>query len=86
MGYKRYNKIYIEPNYTRNLSDQKYPQEHKYKYKYSAFNPVQDDLFWAVHGWGAGVKRCPLSKICGTYPALMKLGGYTLPKEDPENT
>ena len=29
-------------------------------------------LFGAAHGWG--VKRLPLSKICHTYPKIMKLG------------
>ena len=27
----------------------------------------------------------PLPKICRTYPTMMKLGSYTLPKEDPKN-
>ena len=26
-----------------------------------------------------------LPKICHTYPTMMKLGSYTLPKEDPKN-
>ena len=45
--------------------------------------------FGAAHGWGGGglgYKKLPLSKICHTYPTLMKLGSYTLPKEDPKNT
>ena len=29
-------------------------------------------LFGAVHGWGA--KSLPSSKICHTYPTMMKLG------------
>ena len=37
------------------------------------------------HGWGEGKKAC-LSKICHTCPTLMKLGSYTLPKEDPKTT
>ena len=30
-------------------------------------------LFGAAHGW-ARCKKAPLSKICHTYPAIMKLG------------
>ena len=37
-----------------------------------------------VGGWGGGQKG-PLPKICHTYPTMMKLGSYTLPKEDPKN-
>ena len=37
----------------------------------------------AAHEWGA--KSPPPSKICHTYPTMMKLGSYTLPKEDPKN-
>ena len=40
-------------------------------------------LFGAAHGWGA--KRPPLSKICHTYPKMIKFVSYILPKEDPEN-
>ena len=29
-----------------------------------------------------GGKKTPLSKICHTYPTLMKFDSYTLPKED----
>ena len=44
-------------------------------------------IFGAAHGWGGGGggKKVPLPKICHTYPTLMKLGSYTLPKEDPKN-
>ena len=38
----------------------------------------------AAHGWqrwGGGWQP----KICLTYPTMMKLGSYTLPKEDPKN-
>ena len=42
-------------------------------------------FFGAAHGWEGGAKSPP-SKICRTYPTLMKLGSYTLPKEDPKNT
>ena len=42
-------------------------------------------LFGAAHGWGGGPKRPPLPKICHTYPTVMKLGSYTLPKEDHKN-
>ena len=34
-------------------------------------------------GWG---QKGDLSKICHTYPTLMKLGSYNLPKEGPKNT
>ena len=30
-------------------------------------------FFGAAHGWGGGAKRPPLSKICHTYPLMMKL-------------
>ena len=30
-------------------------------------------------------KKVPLPKICHTYPTMMKLGSYTLSKEDPKN-
>ena len=39
------------------------------------------DFFRAAQGWGWGT----LPKICNTYPAMMKLGSFTLPKEDPKN-
>ena len=41
-------------------------------------------FFRAAHGWGRGQKN-PSPKICHTYPTMMKLGSYTLPKEDPKN-
>ena len=31
------------------------------------------------------VKKASFHKTCHKYPAMMKLGSYTLPKEDPEN-
>ena len=30
-------------------------------------------FFGAAHGWGGG-KKAPISKICQTYPTMMKLG------------
>ena len=42
------------------------------------------DIFGAAHGWEGG-ERSPLPKICHTYPTVMKLGSYTLPKEDHKN-
>ena len=33
-------------------------------------------------GWA---KKVPLPKICHTYPTMMKLGSYTLSKEDSKN-
>ena len=44
--------------------------------------------FWGpfTDGWGGGgQKGFPLPKICHTYPAIIKLGSYVLPKEDPKN-
>ena len=45
--------------------------------------------FWAAHGRGAGGQTPPppppLPKICHTFPTMMKLSSYTLPKEDPKN-
>ena len=37
------------------------------------------DLFGAAYGWGMGVggKKAPVSKICHTYPAMMKLATVT---------
>ena len=45
-------------------------------------NPIQDGHFWICSrkcrglggGGGRGSKRLPFSKLCGTYPAIMKLG------------
>ena len=31
-------------------------------------------IFEAVHGSGDGCKKAPLSKICHTYPTMIKLG------------
>ena len=43
-------------------------------------------FFGAAHGWGGGgSKKAPLPKSCHTYPKMMKLGSYILPKEDPKN-
>ena len=36
-------------------------------------NPIQDELFRGC-SWMGGPKRPPLSKICHTYPTMMKLG------------
>ena len=30
-------------------------------------------------------KKGPLLKICHTYPTMMKLGSYSLTKQDPNN-
>ena len=47
-------------------------------------------LFGDAYGWGGGEagggQKSPLYKICHTQPIMMKLGSYTLPKEDPKNT
>ena len=37
-----------------------------------------------AHRW-AGGKKAPLLKVCHTYPTIMTLCSYTLPKEDPKN-
>ena len=47
-------------------------------------------IFGGVHGWGwegGGRQKShpPLPKMCHTYLAMMKLGSYALPKEDPKN-
>ena len=43
-------------------------------------------LFETAHEWGGGGQTdTPLLKICHTYPTMMKLGSYTLPKADPKN-
>ena len=48
------------------------------------FNPIQDGLFRGCSRMG-GAFLAPLPKIRHTYPTMMKLGSYTLPKEDPKN-
>ena len=42
-------------------------------------NPNQDGLFSGLLTDRGG------GKICHAYPTVMKLGNYTLPKEDPKN-
>ena len=49
-------------------------------------NPIQDGHFQGCSRMGGGAKRPPFAKIFHTYPTMMKLGSYTLPKEDPKNT
>ena len=50
------------------------------------FNPIQDGLFQGFSRMGTrGQKGLPLPKIFHTYPTMMKLGNYTLPKQDPKN-
>ena len=42
---------------------------------FSCFNPIQDGLLRAAHGWGRGRGKNPfLSKIRHTYPTMMKFG------------
>ena len=50
-------------------------------------HPIRDGLFGAAHRWrgGRGGKKAPLPKISHTYPTMMKLGSYTLPKIYPKN-
>ena len=45
----------------------------------SYLNPIQDGLFQDC-SWMEGEGE---TNICHTYPTAMKLGSYTLPKEDP---
>ena len=46
-------------------------------------NFILDGLFWGCSRMG-GTKKPPPppSKICHTCPTMMRLGSYTLPKED----
>ena len=37
-------------------------------------------------GWEVGCQKDPLPKICHTYPAMIKLGSYNLPKEGSKIT
>ena len=39
---------------------------------------------WGAHGLGGPKSPPPPPKICLTYPTMMTLGSYTLPKEDPK--
>ena len=40
-------------------------------------------LFGDADGWGGCWWILP--KACDKHPTIMKLGSYTLPKEDPKN-
>ena len=44
---------------------------------HTSLNPIQDGLFRGCSRMGGGGKKSPLSKICHTYPTLMKLGTVT---------
>ena len=44
---------------------------------------IQDGHFRGCSGMGG--KKVPLPKIYHTYPTMLKLGSYTLPKEDSKN-
>ena len=46
-------------------------------------NPIQDELFRGCSRIEGGKKA--LTKICYTYPTVMKLSSYTLAKKDPKN-
>ena len=56
---------------------------------YKNINPIQYGLLRGCSrmGWRLGRKSSPpsLPKNCQTYLAMMKLGSYTLPNEDPKN-
>ena len=46
-------------------------------------NPIQDGHF---RGCSRMAFLVPLPKICQSYPTMIKLGSYILPKEDPKKT
>ena len=51
-------------------------------------NPIQDGHFRGCSRMGGGRrggKKASFPKIRHTYSTIMKLGSYTLPKEDPKN-
>ena len=48
-------------------------------------NPIQDGPFQGCSRMGGGLFGPLLPKIRHTYPKMMKLGSYTLPKGDPKN-
>ena len=48
-------------------------------------NSIQDGLLLGCLRMGAAAKSSLLPKICHTYPRMMKLVSYTLPKKDPKN-
>ena len=51
-------------------------------------NSIHDGLFRGcsrMGGGGGGSKKAPFPKIWHTYPTMIKLGSYSLPKEDPKN-
>ena len=55
-------------------------------YVISDLNPIQDGFFRGCSrkrggGGGGGEQKANLH----TYPTMMKLGSYTLPKNDPKN-
>ena len=56
----------------------------KTKKKYERLTLFRMGIFGAARGWRE-VKKAPLPKICDTDPTLMKLGSYTLRREDPKN-
>ena len=43
-------------------------------------------IFGVAHVVGGGGAKRPPSLRPMTHPTMMKLGSYTLPKEDPKNT
>ena len=49
---------------------------------FSSLTLFRMGIFGAAYGWG-GQKG--LHKICHTYPTMMKVGSYTLAKEDSKN-
>ena len=52
--------------------------------KTDAVSTVEDGHFWGCSRMG-GSEKDPLPKISHAYPAMMKVGSYTLSKEDPKN-
>ena len=65
-----------------------YHSDHIYRLMLTLFRM---SLFGAAHGCrggggrGVGSEKAHLPIICHTYPTMMKLGSYTLPKKDPKN-
>ena len=56
-----------------------------YQTDFAYFNPIQDGLSRGCSRMWGGRAKMPRPKICQTYPTMMKLDSYTLPKEDPKN-
>ena len=53
-------------------------------FKILHLNHIQDGPFQGCSRMG-GAKKASLFKICHTYSTKIKLGSYTLPKQDRKN-